>query len=95
MEEDFTLPHLFQVDSTGVQVDFVDSRWTPGTIYFAGGPAKLLYIIHMEFIWTPHGVQVNPPGVSGLHLSDIGKFLIIGWTPPGLHLDTLIQYNIL
>jgi len=48
--EYFTLPHLFQVDSTGVQMDFVDSRWTPGTIYVAGGPAKLLYIIHMEFI---------------------------------------------
>ena len=48
--EDFTLPHLFQVDSTRVQVNFVDSRWTPGTNYFAGGPAKLLYIVHMEFI---------------------------------------------
>ena len=25
----FTLLHLFQVDSTGVQVNDVDSRWTP------------------------------------------------------------------
>ena len=57
--EDFTLPHLFQVDSTGVQVHLVESRWSPGTIYFAGSPAKLLCIIHMEFMWTPCGVQVN------------------------------------
>jgi len=48
-KKDFTLPHLFQVDSTGVQVDLVESRWTPGTIYFGGSPAKLLSIIHMEF----------------------------------------------
>ena len=25
------------------------SRWTPGTIYLAGSPAKLLHGIHMEF----------------------------------------------
>ena len=43
------MPHLFQVDSAGVQVDLVESRWSPGTIYFAGSPAKLLCIIHMEF----------------------------------------------
>ena len=24
-------------------------RWTPGTIYFGGSPAKLLSIIHMKF----------------------------------------------
>jgi hypothetical protein len=47
--EYFTLPHLFQVDSTGLQVNLVDSRWTPGTIYFGGSPAKLLSIIHMKF----------------------------------------------
>ena len=30
--EYFTLPHLFQVNSTGLQVNLVESRWTPGTI---------------------------------------------------------------
>ena len=34
-------------------------HWSPGTIYFGGSPAKLLSIIHMEFTWTPHGVQMN------------------------------------
>ena len=24
-------------------------HWSPGTIYFAGSPAKLLHGIHMEF----------------------------------------------
>ena len=47
--EDFTLPHIFQVDSTGVQVNLVESRWSPGTSYFGGSPDKLLTIIHMEF----------------------------------------------
>ena len=47
--EDFTLPHIFQVDSTGVQAHFADSRWTPGAFYFGGSPAKFMCIIHLEF----------------------------------------------
>jgi len=47
--EYFTLPHLFQVDSTRVQVDFLESTWTPGTFYFGGSPAKFMPIIHMKF----------------------------------------------
>jgi hypothetical protein len=36
----------------------------------------------MNSMWSPD----EPPGVSGLHLSDTGKSLflyLIGWTPPG------------
>jgi hypothetical protein len=43
-----TLPHHFLLDSIGVQVNLVESSWSPGTIYFGGSPAKLLTIIHME-----------------------------------------------
>jgi len=43
----------------GLQVDFVEFRWTPDTIYFAGSPAKLLCILHMEFS--------EPCELGGLH----------------------------
>jgi len=46
----FTLLHLFQVDSTGVQVDFVDSRWTPPGMYLTDH-------ICYDITWTPHGVH--------------------------------------
>ena len=49
MLEDFTLPHIFQVDSTGLQAHFADSRWTPGAFYFGGSPTKFMCIIHLEF----------------------------------------------
>ena len=50
----------------------------------------------MNFTWSPD----EPSGVSGLHLSDTGKtliFYLIGWTPPGLHLDSTWthKFNIL
>ena len=41
----------------------------------------------MNSKWSPG----EPNGVSGLHLLDTGKSLflcLIGWTPPGLHLDS-------
>ena len=50
----------------------------------------------MNSTWSPD----EPSGVSGLHLSDTGKtliFYLIGWTPPGLHLDSTWthKFNIL
>jgi hypothetical protein len=38
---------------------FLESTWTPGTFFFSGSTAKFMVIIHLEFIWSPPGVQVN------------------------------------
>ena len=52
----FTLLHLFQVDSAGVQVDDVDSRWTPPGMYLIDHISPGL---HLEFTGIPHGLHLE------------------------------------
>jgi hypothetical protein len=51
LEEDFTLPHRFQMESTWKYEFHLESRWN----FFAGSPAKLLTIS----TWNPGGIQVE------------------------------------
>jgi hypothetical protein len=65
--EDFTLPHIFQVDSARVQVIF---QSPPGVLvdfyafFLAGTTAKLVCIIHLDFTWTPRGVHLPESSVQ-------------------------------
>jgi hypothetical protein len=58
----FTLLHLFQVDSSGVQVTNMDSRWTPSGVYIIN---HICYYI----TWTPPGLHLEFTKIpDGLHL---------------------------
>ena len=79
------MPHIFQVDSAGLQVIF----WSPPSVqvhfFLAGSTAKLTCIIHLDFTWTPGGLQMN-------HMESVeSTYLIAVWILPGHHPGSIHQ----
>ena len=82
--EDFTLPHIFQVESAGVQVIF---RSPPGVwvIFFGWEHSQISCIIHLDSTWSPDKLQMNQ--VESVE----STCQIAVWIPPGLHLESIHQ----
>ena len=89
--EDFTLPHIFQVDSAGVQVVF---QSPPGVqVLFFGWEHSQIGMhntpgFHQDSRWTPD----EPHGVSGVHVPD--SSVDSNWTqsrvnPPGVQVESV------
>ena len=81
MAKDFTLPHIFQVDSTAVQVHFFG--WEHSQIGMHNPPE-----FYQDSRWTPD----EPHGVSGVHLPD--SSVDSTWTqsrvnPPGVQVESV------
>ena len=71
----FTLLHLVQVDSTGVQMilgNFLESTWSPPEIY-------LNSYISTKYTWTPDELQMNfiwsPTELDSLKLKMNKKYI--------------------
>jgi len=70
--EDFTLPHIFQLDSTW---SLAESIWSPGVhppFFLWWHPAKYQSGVHLESAWSPAALQVDSSGQNGLHLRTQG-----------------------
>ena len=65
--EDFTLPHIFQMDSSGLQVDFYCSSTIFSDFFFGGNPAKFKPRAHLDSrpniwtAWNPSHYTVDQP----------------------------------
>ena len=81
--EDFTLPHLFQLESTGVQVE----SWSPDGLHMSISWLGALPNWCVDSIWTPYGVHMDQvESMESTYLLERNVILIIfGWTPCGLH----------
>ena len=65
--------------------DFPESTWSPGAFFLAGSTAKLACIIHLDFTWTPGGVQMN-------HMESVESTCQIAvWILPGLNPGSIHQ----
>ena len=86
MAKDFTLPHIFQVDSAGVQVIF---QSPPGVqVHFFGWEHSQIGMhnppeFYQDSRWTPD----EPHGVSGVHLPDSSVDLP-GLNPGSIHQES-------
>ena len=65
--------------------DFLESTWSPGAFFLAGSTAKLACIIHLDFTWTPGGLQMN-------HIESVESTCQIAvWILPGLNPGSIHQ----
>ena len=67
--------------------DFSESTWSPGAFFLAGSTAKLPCIIHLDFTWTPGGLQMN-------HMESVKSTCQIAvWILPGLNPGSIHQQS--
>jgi len=89
--EDFTLPHRFQVIPHGIHMEFT---WKHGfqVEFFCRQPSQIIVQFHMESRWNPGEIQmdhVEHVEFHSVHLLDTDISVDSTWTPPGLEDFTL------
>src|SRR5437016_1214688 len=72
------------LDSTWTHGVYMESMW----IFIGRGPSQIFSKVHLEFTWTPDGLQMDHMDVHGVHFTPptISISMASMWTPCGLQL---------